>query len=293
MAIPSPPFPGTPQTGSQTAANFVPEIWSKKLQAKFYASTVLEKICNTDYEGEISGQGSKVYIRTVPTITIGDYTGSIVYQTVTSDRLELEINQAKYFAFDVDDVLRSQADIDFVNAATQDAAQQMKITVDTLVLGSLVASTSQAVDKTGTLTASDVLDGVLEAGRRLDEKNIPESDRFIVLPPKAIELLKKSDLKAAYLTGDNTSPLRNGKVGTIDRFTVYQSNNLAAGSGGDAGKRLCLAGHPKFACFASQFTNLETIRRESKFGEAVRGLKTFGFKAVVPDAGVTVKLNGL
>ena len=50
-----------------------PEIWSGKLIEKFYASTVLAAISNTDYEGEIKNKGDKVIIRTKPTITIKDY----------------------------------------------------------------------------------------------------------------------------------------------------------------------------------------------------------------------------
>jgi len=38
-----------PAAGASSTANFIPEIWSKKLQAKFYASSVIPQITNTDY----------------------------------------------------------------------------------------------------------------------------------------------------------------------------------------------------------------------------------------------------
>ena len=50
--------------------HFIPEIFSKKLQAKFYKQTVLAEVTNNDYEGEISGQGDKVNIRTVPAVSV-------------------------------------------------------------------------------------------------------------------------------------------------------------------------------------------------------------------------------
>ena len=277
------------------AAGFVPDIFSKKLQAKFYAASVLEQVTNNDYEGEISGQGSKVVIRTVPSITVANYTGTISYQDVTTSTIELLVDKAKSYAFKVDDVLKAESDISFWDEAARDASEQMRIAVETDVLGNIVAGVQagNVVDVTTTPTASNILDPILEAARILDEDNIPDSDRFLVVSPKVIELLKKSDLKFAYLTGDSASPLRNGKVGMIDRFTVYQSNLLAAGSGGDAGKRLCLAGHKKFACFASQFTNTETVRLESSFGDGVRGLKVYGYKVVHPTCGVALKLNGM
>ena len=43
---------------------------------------------------------------------------------------------------------------------------------------------------------------------------------------------------------------------------------------------------PTIATFASQFVKTETLRLESRFGDAVRGLKVYGYKVVQPTAGV-------
>ena len=283
-------MPAFPTAGANSAANFIPEIFSKKLQAKFYASSVLPQISNTDYEGEISGQGNKVNIRTVPSVTVGDYTGSVSYADVTTQVVELMIDKAKSYAFKVDDILKVQADIDFQNEAAKDAAEQMRISVETDVMANIPTAATSILDK-ASVTESTLLGHILEAGRTLDELNSPDSDRFIVLSPLYIEMLKKSELRQAYLTGDGTSPLRNGKVGMIDRFSVYQSNLLAQGTGDDAGKTFCLAGHPKATCFASQFVKTETVRLTDTFGDGVRGLKVYGYKVVVPDALVTLKMK--
>jgi hypothetical protein len=274
------------------AANFVPEIFSKKLQAKFYASSVLPMVSNTDYEGEISGQGDKVIIRTVPNVTVADYTGTISYQDVTTSNIELLIDKAKSYAFKVDDIQRAQSDIAYWTEASKDASESMRIAVETDFLANVVTGATSTVDD-GAVTASTILDAVLEAARRMDELNIPDSDRFILLPPWAIEMLKKSDLKLAYLTGDSASPIRNGVVGNIDRFKVMSSNllNVDSSGGADDGKTFCLAGHPKFATFASQFVKTETVRLESTFGDGVRGLKVYGYKVVTPDCGVLLKLK--
>jgi len=52
------------------SGTFIPEVWSGKLVEKFYDATVLAAIANTDYEGEIRGQGDLVKIRTKPTLAI-------------------------------------------------------------------------------------------------------------------------------------------------------------------------------------------------------------------------------
>ena len=73
-------FPTFDATSGANQVNFIPEVFSKLLQAKFYSSSVLPAISNTDYEGEISGQGDKVHVRTVPTVTIND-TRSVATRT--------------------------------------------------------------------------------------------------------------------------------------------------------------------------------------------------------------------
>ena len=276
-------------TGTTSEVNFIPEIFSKLLQAKFYKASVLPAISNTDYEGEISGQGDKVTIRTVPAVTINDYAGTISTQELTTAKVELLIDKAKYYSFKIDDVLAAQADINLLEAASNDAAEGMRVAVETSVLSSVVTGATTTGAQT-TITSSNVLTSILGMAKDLDELNIPEEGRFIVLSPEFVSLLKQSELRQAYLTGDDTSPMRNGKVGMVDRFTVYQSNMLyTPGSGTDSGYTHVLAGHPKAISFASQFTNTETNRMETTFGDQVRGLKVYGSKVVVPDALVVGK----
>jgi len=262
--------------------HFIPEVFSKKLQAKFYAQTVLSEVTTNEYEGEISGLGNKVNIRTVPAVTVADYTGSLSYSDVTSSTIELDINKAKSYAFKVDDILRMQADIDFMNEAAGDAAQNMKIAIEQDVFAN-VAAGSSLTDINSTpadITSSTVLGHILSAGEQLDDNNIPEDGRFMIVNPAVATLIKQSELRQAYLTGDSVSPLRNGFIGKIDRFDMYVSNNLSTTSGVTSG----LYGHPKAIAYASQMTNTETVRLESSFGDGVRGLAVYGYKVVLPTA---------
>ena len=269
--------------------HFIPEVFSKKLQAKFYAQTILSEVTTNEYEGEISGLGNKVNIRTVPAVTVADYSGSLSYADVTSGTVELDINKAKSYAFKVDDILRTQADIDFMNAAAEDAAQNMKIAIETDVFANVGAGSSLTdvnSSEAGT-NAGNILGHILTAGKTLDQNNIPETERFMIIDPATAAIIKNSDLKQAYLTGDAESPLRNGNIGMIDRFTVYVSNNLPTSGSVTTG----LFGHPKAVAYASQMTNTETVRLESSFGDGVRGLSVYGYKVVVPTAIGEIKLN--
>jgi N4-gp56 family major capsid protein len=307
-------------TVNGSGAKFIPEIWSGKLQVKFYKSTVMAEITNNDWEGEIKGSGDKVHIRSIPTITIRDYTKglNLTNEVPESTPIELTIDKGKYFSVVVDDVDEVQADVRLMDMFTNDASEQMKIAIDSDVLNAVAASAA-AANKGATagaisgdinlgaagapraVTSSNVLDVILDAGQVLDEQNVPEDGRWMVVSPWFAALLKKSDLRQAYLTGDDTSPLRNGKIGMIDRFTLYVSNNVnkltdlgsdaaAGGTGGAADKNAWhfLAGTRDAISFASQITNVETLRAQSTFGNIVRGLNVYGFKVVKPEALVDV-----
>lgn len=275
-----------PAAGANSTANFIPEVWSKKLQAKFYASSVLPMISNTDYEGEISDQGNKVNIRTVPNVVVKDYNGTVTYDEVTSELIELMIDKAKFYAFKVNDIAKAQADINFQNEATGDAGEKMRLAVETDFLANVPVGAGEAMSFAN-VNKDTIVDAIVDVGTRLDEKNIPVEGRFIVLPPKYTNRIKKSELKDASISGDGTSMLRNGRIGMIDRFTVFQSNLLSV-VGAD---HRCLAGIPKATCFASQFVKTETVRLESTFGDGIRGLKVYGYKVVVPEALLTVNLR--
>ena len=132
----------------------------------------------------------------------------------------------------------------------------------------------------------EILDLLLRLGQALDEQNIPEEGRWVIIPAWAAAMLKFSDLRQAYLTGDGTSVMRNGRLGMIDRFTVYTSNLLPTGVAGGlaAGETAIYAGHSHGLTFASQITNVESLRAQSTFGNIMRGLNVFGYKVVKPEA---------
>ena len=133
------------------------------------------------------------------------------------------------------------------------------------------------------LTKANILEVIVDCGLVLDEQKIPEQNRWMVIPPWAAAMLKKSDLKDASMTGDGTSPLRNGRIGSLDRFILYSSLNLETGT--DTVKVWnAMFGHPMAISFASQMTKTGTLRAESTFGDMVRGLNVYGRKVFHPEA---------
>ena len=280
------------------SGNFIPEVWSGKMVDAFYAASVFSEITSTDYEGEIVSFGDTIQIRTVPNMTVADYEvgGTLTYQNPTSTKVELNINKAKSFSIAVDSVDKYQSDLPMMEKWAEAASETMKVQIDTTVLselsGDAVAAnkgtTAGAISGnldlgvTGTaeaITSSNAIDYILRHGQALDEQNVPETGRFIVIPAAMGRMLKSSDLKDASIMGDSKSVLRNGRLGTIDRFTVYTSNNLPVTSG----ETTVFAGHPSCLAFASQITENDTLPNPDSFGQLIRGLQVFGYKTVKPE----------
>lgn len=309
-------------TNPAMSGTFIPAVWSAKMNAKFYAASTFADVSNTDWEGEVSGMGDKVIIHTSPSITVANYTagGGLTYQAPTPDTQELLIDKGKYFAFQVNDVLAYQSQPDLIDTFSADAAEQMRVAIDSncwyntfsaaaaankgATAGAKSASYNLGTDLVPiALTSANVLEKVLQMASVLDEQNVPESDRWLVIDPYTRSLLFQSELAKAYSTGDGTSIVRNGKIGTVDRFTVYVSNHLPRAVAGtdtpwlsgdgsensvtstsDLKRRVIVAGHKSALTFASQITKMETVRNTADFGDYIRSLNVYGFKAVKPEA---------
>jgi hypothetical protein len=281
------------------SGTYTPEIWSGKTLVKFYTATVFAAISNTEYEGEIKKHGDTVHIRTIPDAVIRDYT---VGQKLIRDRplpgvVDLLIDKGKYYSFVVNSVQLKQADIPYVEKWTDDAGQQMKISIDSSVLADVYADAdtynkgNTAGKKSGgiqlgasgafiSVDKTNILDYIVDMGTCLDEQNVPETQRWLVIPAIFCGMIKKSDLKDASLAGDGTSIMRNGRIGMIDRFEVYSSNQIAISTDGVTSVHNCIFGHPSALTFASQLVENRTIPNPDDFGDIMEGLQVYGYETI-------------
>jgi hypothetical protein len=307
---------------------FIPTLWSGKLLAKFYQNTILSEITNTDYEGELKNQGDTVRIRLAPSISIQDYTvgQTLSYEVPTPIYQDMQVNKGKYFGVQVNDVLAYQADMDLMNMFTEDAAKQLKISIENEVFfNSFVTEGPAAANEGSTAGAisaaynlgtdlvpvagSAVLNTILRMSTALDEQNVPEDGRFLVISPYDRHLLMQSNIAQAYFTGDQSSVVRTGKIGMLDRFNVYVSNLLPKGGAGKAlvaglsgvgsgatltnavARRTMIAGTKQAVSFAMTVDKTEPLRNQTDFGDIVRGLAVYGRKVVKPEALVVAQVG--
>jgi hypothetical protein len=299
--------------GTAYSGTFIPALWSGKLAQKFYAATVFGEIANTDWQGDISGMGDTVIINTIPTINIYNYSvgQNLNYDVPTPSTITLQINKGKYFGVNVNNVLEYQAKPKLMDMFTNDASMQMKQEIDKDVLlgtfaggaatnmgataGKVSGSYNLGTDTAAvSLTPANILSYITSLSSVLDEANVPETDRWLVITPVERQLLMQSNLAQAQFMGDGSSILRNGKIGVIDRFTVYVSNltpraavgkDFAGANLTNAVKRhAIMAGHKSGISFASQIAKVESLQNPNDFGNLVRGLNVYGYQVTQPDA---------
>ena len=318
-------------TNPSYSGAFIPTLWSGKLLAKFYQNTMLSEVTNTDYEGELKNQGDTVRIRLAPSISISDYTvgQNLSYEVPTPSFQDMQVNKGKYFGVQVNDVLAYQSDMNLMNMFTEDAAKQLKIAIENEVFfNSFVTEGPAAANEGATAgaisaaynlgtdvapvdqaTPENVLKAILRMSTVLDEQNVPEDGRFLILSPYDRHLLMQSSIAQAYFTGDQSSTIRTGKIGMLDRFSVYVSNLLPKGEAGKAlvaglsatssggavtnakARRTMIAGTKAATSFAMTINKTEPLRNQTDFGDIVRGLAVYGRKVVKPQALVVAQVG--
>ena len=277
------------------SGNFLPIIYSQKVQKFFRTASVVEDITNTDYAGEIENFGDTVNIIKEPTITVSSYTrgGQINIQNLADDQLQLTVDQANAFAFKVDDIEERQSHINFEALATSSGAYALKDSYDENVIAAMFsgAGTTVGSDGSGTDTGfgtseTDPTDILANSAKRLHAADVPTDNRWFLGTPEFYEQLGQASAKLmdASVTGDGASPLRNGNVldGLVNGFKLYMTNNFAASSTSNYFK--VMFGHMSSTATANQIAKTEVVRDPDSFADIVRGLHIFGRKVLRTEA---------
>lgn len=280
--------------------NFIPQIWSARILEALRKALVYAQanIVNRDYEGDIQSMGDTVKINTIGDPTIFDYaknTDMPSPETLQDSQKILQIDQAKAFNFQVDDVDKAQQNPKVLDFALSRAAYKLADTADQFVGSKMVAGGTQnvlftqvspLVAPTATAGATGAYENLVDMSVKLDEANVPTDQRWIVIPPWYHGILVKDQRFVSYAAVD---VLYNRQVGEAAGFNVLVSNNVPTvpPSGGTAPttpRHIVIAGHQMAFSYAEQINSVEAYRPEKRFGDAVKGLHLYGGQVIRPEA---------
>lgn len=271
-----------------SVATFIPEIWSARLLTTLAKNHVFGSVANRDYEGLIKNQGDTVNINMLTDPTVDDYVSNTTVispdELTTADQALL-IDQAKYFAFYVDDVDARQAAGDMLNVAAERAAYKLRDVADRFLAQKIAEDAGSLVGGQALSNADEVWAELLGLKVKLDEADVPSEGRWAVVTPAIHALLMNSPKFLDASASGSTEPLLNGRVGRAAGFDIRVSNNhgIVEGATPSVTPRIS-AGHPMGLTFAEQIVKVEAYRPESSFSDAVKGLHVYGAKVVRPEA---------
>ena len=262
----------------------LPSIWSARILAKLEKNLVFAQpgVVNRDYEGDIRADGDRVHIHSFNDLTVSSYTKNsttITYENLTDSRVTLLIDQSKYFAFSVDDIDTAQMRPELIDAAADRAAYQLAEVADSYIAGLYSGASTSSPDntiETSQFTASNIYQKFVDLSVLMDQVNLPAGGRFIVVPPWVKGLLLQN---SSFVTAAKPDAVLNGEIGQIAGIRILVSNNVKT-TGTSPVVSHMMAGHPSALAYAEQITNLEGLRLEGSFANAVRGLHLYGAKVL-------------
>ena len=251
--------------------NFIQSIWSKKIQDDLELKCKLVDNCLRSYEGDCK------YARTVkilgvgePTISIYDKGQGITPEQMSDRGQDLVIDQARAFAFMVDDIDKAQSVPGLAEEYQRKAVHGLAVARDSYVAGLIKAGKN--VTTATALTEEAVKEAVDKAIVALRERNFDE-DGVIEITPAVYNVFKNCLIT---LSTNNPEYIKKGIVGVYDGFNVVMSNNMAT----DTGNVYCCIRGTKAVAFAGQINEVEALRSDTYFADIVRGLDTFGAKVI-------------
>ena len=266
---------------------FRPEIWSARLLVALRQNLVYSAFVNRDYEGEIADAGDTVRITSIGRPTINTYVPNstvIVPEQVNDSQRTLIVDQAKYFAFAVDDVDARQAKGNVIPQAMDEAAFAAANVID-LYLSAFFTSI-QLANQIGAVsvsraTPSQAYDNVLVPLKvKLDQANVPTQGRSVAISPDLHGLFLRDPRFVANAANNISSALLTGQVGEAAGFNIVLSNQTPT-TGSDS---VVIGGNDRALTFAEQISKVEAYRPQSSFSDAVKGLWLYGAKVVRPDS---------
>ena len=271
--------------------NFIPTVWAEGINRELEKSLVFAENCNRQYEGEVKAQGDSVRILGVgkPTITTTTNKNIVLNdaEAVEDTAVTMLIRQIAYFNYKVDDIDKRQAVGGVMEALSKETSLGLADVMDKYIAD--LAKAEEAVlysPETVTITKANILENVDGVLQKLYENDVkPGSEITLTVPPWFYMMMKR-----AYedLDTDNSTMLKNGKMGTYAGATIKMSNNVAVGAGGSS---LIQVKTNKAIAFVNPMTHTEAYRPEKSFSDAVKGFVLFDAKIVRPKEMIILNCN--
>ena len=277
-------------SGGSTVQYFQQTIWSKAIQKDLETITSLRNHCDFQYEKD-SKNAKEIKILGVTRPTIRTYVSgtALTRESVVDTSQTLQINQYKYFNFEVEDIDKAQSVPGLLEATIHEASLGLAEEGDKYVASIIETATEAQTNPLPqsasviSLTKANAMSSVEDGFAALYENNVKASDMLYLELAPAVFVLYRQAL--TELSTNNPEILKKGAVGKINNAYVCIENLLPTGKTGTGSTDNVyynVLRTPKAIAFVEQIDKVEAYRPEDAFTDAVKGLYVFGAKIVRP-----------
>jgi len=266
---------GSNHVTKTTADKFIPEIWSDEVVAAYKQNLVAANMFS-----KMSFKGKKGDTLHIPKPTRGSASAKAASTQVTliaATETEVQVAIDKHFEYSrlIEDIVETQALASLRKFYTDDAGYALAKQVDTdlIQLGravgsgtaySTAASTTNAfIGSNGTTVynssssnAAALTDaGIRRSIQRLDDADVPMTDRCMIVPPSTRNtLMGIARFTEQAFVGEQggANTICNGMIGDLYGVMSYVSTNADSGAGSSGADRICLLAHKDAFVLAEQ-----------------------------------------
>ena len=265
--------------------NFISTVWSETLYEELDKQYVAVRNCNRAFDGDISEMGSRVKICGVGEVNVFDYTKNTdmgEVQTLSDTVVELDIDRARAFNFQIDDVDRAQSNPRLMQAAMKVAASALANDADSYVFSLYNTVGSEKTVTDANVTSESIIDDIIAARELLYEGNVGDNSEIVIeVSPQIASLILKAKVNLSNDAAD--AALEKGVLGSIAGCKIYVSNNVKTVEGSSSIRHKCFVRTKRAIAFADQLSEINAYRPEHRFADAVKGLHLYGAKVIYPN----------
>lgn len=248
---------GANSVGKTALDNFVPELWSDEIIASYQKNLVMAQLVK-----KMSMKGKKGDKINIPTPTRGAASAKAAGTAVTlivntEGTTPVTVDQHWEYSRLIEDFAEVQALPTYRSFYTEDAGYALATKIDSTLIqrgrstnggagtaayaNAYIGGDGTTAYNSGTPNASALTDaGIRRTIQRLDDADVPGTDRFFLIPPSSANTLRGlARFTEQAFVGDGKS-IRTGEIGNLYGVPVFVSTNCDTATGA---ARICLMGH--------------------------------------------------
>lgn len=276
----------TPTTG----ANFISEVWAKDIQENRRNKLVALKAVDHQYESSVLSEGDTVHIVAIPELTAQTITPGteMTVQDATPTEQLLVIDQYKGVPVRIQDMLKKQSAYELRAPYVDRISFALANAIDSYILG--LWNGFDAGNKPAAIAAL-TFNAIVDAHQILDSKNVPTTDRALIVNGLGLADLRKIAEFSMYdKTGkDGLVSTEDGHVGTIYNTPVWVTNAIATtGTTPTAQAKFLLIHKSAIAAAVQLQPEIEYDRNILMKADIISGSTLFGAKIVRSDHAVVI-----